>query len=252
MTTELIFSYLGTLAWSGWTGLLDYLAAHVLLCLVPAFIIAGYMSAMIPKEAITRFLGPKASKWISYPAASFGGFILAVCSCTILPLFAGIWRRGAGLGPAITFLFVGPAINILAISYTGAAIGFDIAIARLVLSLAFGIGIGMIMAWVFRKEEIRRSAELVDTGLFDQHVKVKPAIWVMFLLLIGVLIVGTLQIGLLTNTYFTISLPIDYSGGLIGESGRSWFDSPRRSADPDAGSDRNPGIYRNGEEGREL
>jgi uncharacterized protein len=215
MTTKLIFSYLGTLAWSGWTGLLDYLAAHVLLCLVPAFIIAGYMSAMIPKEAITRFLGPKASKWISYPAASFGGFILAVCSCTILPLFAGIWRRGAGLGPAITFLFVGPAINILAISYTGAAIGFDIAIARLVLSLAFGIGIGMIMAWVFRKEEIRRSAELVDTGLFDQHVKVKPAIWAMFLLLIGVLIVGTLQIGLLTNTYFTISLPVDYSGGLL-------------------------------------
>jgi uncharacterized protein len=215
MTTESIISYLGTLAWSGWTGLLDYLAAHVLLCLVPAFIIAGYMSAMIPKEAITRFLGPKATKWISYPAASFGGFILAVCSCTILPLFAGIWRRGAGLGPAITFLFVGPAINILAISYTGAAIGFDIAIARLVLSLAFGIGIGMIMAWVFRKEEIRRSAELVDTGLFDQKVSVKPAIWVMFLLLIGVLIVGTLQIGLLTNTYFTISLPIDYSGGLL-------------------------------------
>jgi uncharacterized protein len=215
MAAESIVSYLGTLAWSGWTGLLDYLAAHVLLCLVPAFIIAGYMSAMIPKEAITRFLGPKASKWISYPAASFGGFILAVCSCTILPLFAGIWRRGAGLGPAITFLFVGPAINILAISYTGAAIGFDIAIARLVLSLAFGIGIGMIMAWVFRKEEIRRSAELVDTGLFDQHVKVKPAIWVMFLLLIGVLIVGTLQIGLLTNTYFTISLPIDYTGGIL-------------------------------------
>jgi uncharacterized protein len=215
MITESILSYLGTLAWSGWTGLLDYLAAHVLLCLVPAFIIAGYMSAMIPKETITRFLGPKASKWISYPAASFGGFILAVCSCTILPLFAGIWRRGAGLGPAITFLFVGPAINILAISYTGAAIGFDIAIARLVLSLAFGIGIGMIMAWVFRKEEIRRSAELVDTGLFDQHVKVKPAIWVMFLLLIGVLVVGTLQIGLLTNTYFSISLPVDYSGGLL-------------------------------------
>ena len=80
MTTESLLSYLGMLVWSGWTGLLDYLAAHVLLCLVPAFIIAGYMSAMIPKEAITRFLGPKASKWISYPAASLGGFILAVCS----------------------------------------------------------------------------------------------------------------------------------------------------------------------------
>ena len=110
---ETILQYLGSLLWAGWTGLLDYLAAHVLLCLVPAFIIAGFMSSMIPKEAITRYLGPKASKWISYPAASLGGFILAVCSCTILPLFAGIWKRGAGLGPAITFLFVGPAINIL-------------------------------------------------------------------------------------------------------------------------------------------
>jgi uncharacterized protein len=146
-----ILSYLGFLFFSGWTSLLDYLAAHVLLCLVPAFVIAGFMSSMIPKEAITRYLGPNASKGISYPAAAFGGFILAVCSCTILPLFAGIWKRGAGLGPAITFLFVGPAINILAITYTGAAIGFDIAAARLVLSIAFGIVIGLIMAWVLPK-----------------------------------------------------------------------------------------------------
>ena len=119
---------------SGWASLLDYLAAHVLLCLVPAFFIAGALSALIPKEAVTRYLGPRASKWISYPAAAVGGFVLAVCSCTILPLFAGIWKRGAGLGPAITFLFVGPAVNILAIAYTGAAIGMDIAIARIVLS----------------------------------------------------------------------------------------------------------------------
>ena len=126
---DAVLQYLGSLLWAGWTSLLDYLAAHVLLCLVPAFLIAGFMSSMIPKEAITRYLGPRASRWISYPAAAFGGFILAVCSCTILPLFAGIWKRGAGLGPAITFLFVGPAINILAITYTGAAIGFDIAAA---------------------------------------------------------------------------------------------------------------------------
>jgi uncharacterized membrane protein YraQ (UPF0718 family) len=99
------------------------------------FIIAGFMSTMIPKETITRYLGPKAAKWIAYPASALGGFILAVCSCTILPLFAGIWKRGAGLGPAITFLFVGPAINILAITYTGATIGMDIALARLGLSI---------------------------------------------------------------------------------------------------------------------
>jgi len=211
---ETILQYLGSLLWAGWTGLLDYLAAHVLLCLVPAFIIAGFMSSMIPKEAITRYLGPKASKWISYPAASLGGFILAVCSCTILPLFAGIWKRGAGLGPAITFLFVGPAINILAITYTGATIGMDIAVARLVLSIAFGIAIGLIMAWVFRKEEAQRTVDMAAQGVFDGQARVKPAVWVLFGLLIAVLIVGTLQIGLLTNVYARLTLPFEWGGGL--------------------------------------
>ncbi len=208
-----ILAYAGNLLWSGWTGLLDYLAAHVLLCLVPAFVIAGFMSSMVPKEAITRFLGPKASKWISYPASAFGGFILAVCSCTILPLFAGIWKRGAGLGPAITFLFVGPAINILAITYTGAAIGFDVAISRLVLSIAFGIIIGMIMARVFRKEETARTTEMAANGVFDQNASVKSAVWVIFGLLLAVLIVGTLQVGLLTNVYAEITLPVDLTAG---------------------------------------
>lgn len=210
---ESVLQYLGTLLWSGWTGLLDYLAAHVLLCLVPAFIIAGFMSSMIPKETITRYLGPKASKWVSYPASALGGFILAVCSCTILPLFAGIWKRGAGLGPAITFLFVGPAINILAISYTGATIGMDIAVARLVLSIAFGILIGLIMAWVFRKEEGARQLELQASGVFDQTAKVKPAVWGLFLLLVAVLIVGTLQIDLLTRVYASVQLPLAWANG---------------------------------------
>jgi len=209
-----ILSTIGMLLWSGWTSLLDYLAAHVLLCLVPAFVIAGFMSAMIPKEAVTRFLGPKASKWISYPASALGGFILAVCSCTILPLFAGIWKRGAGLGPAVTFLFVGPAINILAITYTGAAIGFDIAAARLVLSIAFGILIGLVMAWIFRKEEAARSSEMTAGSVFDQTARVNPGVWVTFGLLLAVLIAGTLQIGLLTNVFASINLPIDPAGGL--------------------------------------
>jgi uncharacterized membrane protein YraQ (UPF0718 family) len=211
---DAVLTYIGTLLWSGWTGLLDYLAAHVLLCLVPAFVIAGFMSSMIPKEAITRFLGPKASKWISYPAASIGGFVLAVCSCTILPLFAGIWKRGAGLGPAITFLFVGPAINILAITYTGAAIGFDIALARLILSIIFGIIIGLLMAWLFRKEERARSTDMEANGVFDQTAKVKPAVWILFLMLVAVLIVGTLQIDLFTNVFATINLPFDLSSGI--------------------------------------
>lgn len=204
-----ILNTLSSLLFAGWSSLLDYLAAHVLLCLVPAFIIAGFMSSMIPKETITRYLGPKASKWVSYPASAIGGFILAVCSCTILPLFAGIWKRGAGLGPAITFLFVGPAVNILAITYTGAAIGFDIAIARLVLSIAFGILIGLAMAWVFRKEEATRTVQMTEAGMFDQTAQVKPAVWIVFLLLVAVLIIGTLQIDLLTNVYAQIRLPFD-------------------------------------------
>lgn len=211
---ETIIAYFSTLFWSGWTSLLDYLAAHVLLCLVPAFVIAGYVSAMIPKEVITRYLGPKAPRWISYPAAAIGGFILAVCSCTILPLFASIWKRGAGLGVAITFLFVGPAVNILAIAYTGAAIGMDIAIARIILSIAFGILIGIIMAYVFREDETVRLAQLEDSGIFEQKAAVKPAIWIVFALLVAVLLVGTLQVALFTTTWFSVSLPVELPGEL--------------------------------------
>jgi uncharacterized protein len=194
---------------AGWLGLLDYLSAHVLLCLVPAFFIAGYLS-LIPKETITRYLGPKTPKWISYPTSAVGGFVLAVCSCTILPLFAGIWKRGAGLGPAITFLFVGPAVNILAISYTGAAIGGDIALARLVLAIAFGIVIGMIMAALFKQPENQpASAEM-----FAPQAGMRPVLWVLFALLLSVLIAGTLQIDLLTGNVFSITLPVELPAGL--------------------------------------
>ena len=210
-----ILGLIQTVLWSGWTSLLDYLAAHVLLCLVPAFVIAGYVSAMIPKEVITRYLGPQAPRWISYPAAAIGGFILAVCSCTILPLFAGIWKRGAGLGVAVTFLFVGPSVNILAVAYTGAAIGMDIALARIVLSISFGIVIGLIMAWVFRTEEAQRTAQMVESGLFEQRVTVKPAVWWVFILLVMVLIVGTLQVDLLTRAWISLHVPIDLPSGLV-------------------------------------
>lgn len=194
---------------AGWLGLLDYLAAHVLLCLVPAFFIAGYLS-LIPKATITRYLGPNTPRWISYPASAVGGFVLAVCSCTILPLFAGIWKRGAGLGPAITFLFVGPAVNILAISYTGAAIGGDIALARLLLAIVFGIAIGMIMAALFRQPENVPS----EADMFQQEVGMRPVLWLLFGLLLAVLIVGTLQIDLLTGTLFSIALPLELPAGL--------------------------------------
>lgn len=201
---------LNTLLFAGLTSLFDYLAAHVLLCLIPAFIIAGFMSALIPKETITHYLGPRSAKWISYPAAALGGFVLAVCSCTILPLFAGIWKRGAGLGPAVTFLFVGPAINILAITYTGAAIGFDIAMWRLILSIFFGISIGLLMARIFRKEELEaiNNANAVQNSPFNQKSTLKPAVAAVFLLLFAMLIAGTLQVNLFTAPLTTIQLPL--------------------------------------------
>lgn len=197
---------------SGWLGLLDYLAAHVLLCLLPAFFIAGFLSGLMPQSLVTRYLGPKTPKWISYPASAIGGFVLAVCSCTILPLFAGIWKRGAGLGPAITFLFVGPAVNILAISYTGAALGMDFALARIVLAIVFGVVIGMIMAAIFGDGEERAQ----NAAMFEAQAGMRPALWALFGLLIAVLIAGTLQIDLLTGTLFSITLPVNLPAGIQG------------------------------------
>lgn len=191
---------------SGLGGLAAYLAAHVLLCLLPAFFIAGALAALLPKEAITRYLGRNASKWISYPASALGGFFLAVCSCTILPLFASIYKKGAGLGPAITFLFVGPAVNILAISLTGVQIGMDIALARIILSMIFGVVIGLLMAWFFRKDDREHAEEAAKSQLFDAKATVPTKIIVFFLLLLGTLLAGTLQIGLFRNVFYEFSI----------------------------------------------
>lgn len=191
---------------SGFGGLGAYLAAHVLLCLLPAFLIAGALAALMPKEAITRFLGRDASKWVSYPASALGGFLLAVCSCTIMPLFASIYKKGAGLGPAITFLFVGPAVNILAISFTGVQIGLDIALARVILSITFGILIGLLMAWFFKKDDQDHAEKAAKNHLFTGKAKVPTRTVVFFLLLLGALLAGTLQIGLLRDVFYDFSL----------------------------------------------
>lgn len=201
-----VFSFLMSLFHSGMGNLAAYLAAHVLLCLLPAFFIAGAMSALIPKAAITRFLGRNTPKFISYPAAATAGSVLAVCSCTIVPLFAGIYKKGAGIGPAITFLFFAPAANILALIYTGGIIGTDLALARLILSLAFGIGIGMIMAMIFRKEDAAHD-EATDI-LFAEQKEMGMAALLFLLLLIVLLLSGTLKIGLLTDTYASFTLPV--------------------------------------------
>ena len=196
--TRLLYGGLGNLA--------SYLAAHVLLCLLPAFFIAGAMTALIPKETITRYLGRNTPKYISYPASAAAGFLLAVCSCTVIPLFAGIYKKGAGLGPAITFLFVAPAVNILALTYTGTIIGMDLAIARLVLSLAFGIGVGIIMAIIFHKQDAEH--DRATDALFAAQAKMRRSALIFLLVLVVLLVAGTFQFEVFKHTYFQVELPI--------------------------------------------
>jgi len=201
-----VLNYAVHLLQSGLGSLGAYLAAHVLLCLVPAFFVAGGLTALVPKEAITRFLGRKAPKYISYPAAALAGSVLAVCSCTIVPLFAGIYKKGAGLGPAITFLFFAPAGNILALAYTGVAIGGDLALARIVLSLTFGIGIGLIMALVFSRQD-QAHAEATDSSFASQGGLKKRTV-IFLVVMVALLIFGTLKVAFLLNSYAQFTLPI--------------------------------------------
>src|SRR5512140_2909209 len=191
----------------GLGNLFAYLAAHVLLCLLPAFFIAGAMTALIPKETITRFLGRNTPRFVSYPAAATAGSLLAVCSCTIVPLFAGIYRKGAGLGPAITFLFFAPAANVLALVYTGGVIGADLAFARFFLSLAFGIGIGLIMALLFRSGDAAHDQETDAMFAAQSASGMHSAALVFLLAWVVLLLAGTLKIGLLTASYHQLVLP---------------------------------------------
>ncbi len=144
-----ILKKIGEILFGGVLALADYLSFHVLLCLVPAFFIAGAMVVFIPKDFIMKYVGADAKKIVAYPMAAIGGFLIAVCSCTVLPLFVGIKKKGAGLGPAITFLFAAPAVNILAITYTGVLISMKLAAARAVLALVFAILIGYLMELLF-------------------------------------------------------------------------------------------------------
>lgn len=134
-----------------------YSREHVISCLVPAFFIAGVISVFISKASVIKYFGVQAKKWLAYSVASVSGTILAVCSCTILPLFSGIYSRGAGLGPAIAFLYSGPGINILAIILTARILGFELGIARIVGAVLFSVVIGLIMHLIYHKEELSKS-----------------------------------------------------------------------------------------------
>ena len=152
--------------YSGLAALQEYLSAHVLTCLVPAFFIAGAIAVFVSKKAVLKYFGADTKKYISYSVASVSGAILAVCSCTVLPLFAGIYKRGAGIGPASAFLFSGPAINILAIVLTAQVLGYDIGLARALSAVIMAIVIGLLMSVIFRKEKVQKNKE--DHNMFSK------------------------------------------------------------------------------------
>jgi len=136
----------------------EYAREHVLTCLIPAFFIAGAIAVFVSQAAVLKYFGAQAGKILSYSVASVSGTILAVCSCTVLPLFAGIYTRGAGIGPATAFLYSGPAINVLAITLTAKILGWQLGLARAVGAIVFAIVTGLLMALIFRKDDAARTA----------------------------------------------------------------------------------------------
>lgn len=139
-----------------------YAQEHVILCLLPAFLIAGVISVFVSQASVIKYFGAKAKRWVAYSVAAVSGTILAVCSCTILPLFSSIHKRGAGLGPAVAFLYSGPAINILAIILTARILGFEMGLARVIGAVSFSVIIGSVMAIIYRKEEKARAEEQMN------------------------------------------------------------------------------------------
>lgn len=139
-----------------------YAREHVILCLLPAFLIAGVISVFVSQASVVKYFGGKAKKWVAYTVASVSGTILAVCSCTILPLFSSIHKRGAGLGPAVAFLYSGPAINILAIILTARILGFEMGVARFIGAVLFSVVIGVTMSLIYRKEEKAKREEQMN------------------------------------------------------------------------------------------
>jgi uncharacterized membrane protein YraQ (UPF0718 family) len=164
-----------------------YAREHVVLCLIPALFIAGAISAFIQQASVMRYLGPKAHKVRAYGVASVSGTILAVCSCTVLPLFGGIWKRGAGLGPATAFLYSGPAINVLALVLTARILGLELGLARAIGAIAFSLLIGLAMQAIFRREEQART----DAAMEMPEPDASRPLWqtsVFFASMVGVLV----------------------------------------------------------------
>jgi len=167
---------------SGISELIEYMQVHVVTCLVPAFFIAGAIAVFVSKQAVLKYFGAQAKRYVSYTVASVSGCILAACSCTVIPLFAGIYRRGAGIGPATAFLYSGPAINVLAIAFTARVLGFEIGVARALMAVVMAVAIGLVMAFLFGDEE-RKNVKIPEVFEDEGH-PLKKSIFFVDLILI--------------------------------------------------------------------
>jgi uncharacterized membrane protein YraQ (UPF0718 family) len=190
-----IMAAVQTIIEAGVDTLLEYLSLHVMTCLVPAFFIAGAIAALLSKEVVLKYFGADAKKWLSYSVASCSGTILAVCSCTVLPMFAGIYKRGAGIGPATAFLYSGPAINLLAIVLTARVLGLSIGIARAVSAVLMAVVIGMSLAALFERGEQTKAEEKRATpvaSMLDDAEMERPwySVALFFALMVAILLVG--------------------------------------------------------------
>ncbi len=162
----------------------EYAREHVLFCLIPAFFIAGGISVFVSQASVMKYFGAQANKILSYGVASVSGAILAVCSCTVLPLFAGIYKRGAGIGPATTFLYSGPAVNVLAIILTARVLGWQIGLARALGAIIFSIIIGLLMALFFRREEMKKASAVMPEAEADERPLWKTGLYFLAMVLI--------------------------------------------------------------------
>ena len=203
LAQESVQNLIGGAIYQGWLGLVDYLSAHVLFCLVPAFFIAGAINSLIDSQSILKYLSGKTKKWLAYLIAVTTGFLIEVCSCTILPLFAGIWKKGAGLGIAITLLYAGPAFNIVTILFTGQRIGWEFSIIRFVLSVVFAILVGLIMEVIFGSG--REGESLQVTTQDTNKLKGSKNVWFWGAML-AILVVGTAPIS--SNLKYALILPL--------------------------------------------
>jgi uncharacterized membrane protein YraQ (UPF0718 family) len=182
---------------------IDYLSAHVLTCLVPAFFIAGAIGVFVSQASVMKYFGAQAKRVLSYTVASVSGTVLAVCSCTVLPIFSGIYQRGAGIGPATAFLYSGPAINVLAIVYSARLLGLDLGTGRAIGAIVFSIIIGLIMAFLFRTEEKEKVAQTLALGI-PEGGKRGYVLLIYFASLVGILVFASQKQWILTAVSFVV------------------------------------------------